>query len=89
MATASYTEPHLQSNKNKAKATFVPQKSYIVPQLYQGGSSGVPAVPATIPMSVLNPPLIASFSHQDKQKWLPQLITIIPMNLKCYEIEDI
>ena len=35
--------------------TIVQQKSYMVPQFYQGGSSGVPAVPATILMSALGP----------------------------------
>jgi hypothetical protein len=41
--------PH---TSNQSEVSIALQQAYLVPQFYQGGSSGVPAMPATILMSV-------------------------------------
>ena len=35
-------------------ATNVREQAHLVPQFHQGGSSGMPVVPATIPMSEMS-----------------------------------
>ena len=52
METASYTSLTSNQTKVRQKRQLRNQKPYMVPQFNHGGSSGVPAVPATILMSV-------------------------------------